>query len=379
MRMNVISVRALALDVGFQNQPLATSRVGAPMGRWPMYSERRSSWAWPTKKVFVRIESQDGTIGWSYTNGGEVVALIIESQFARLATNEPIDSLSDFWDQMMFSILPVDRSGFAMMAIAAVDIALWDLKAKMEGKSLVELLGGVRQERLTTYATTTNPEALADDGWWGLKAAMPFGLEGGADGMDENVQLMRRFRDAAGDDSRIMLDSYMSWNADYTLAFAEKCNSLDLYWIEDPLPPYDLAGFRKIKETAGDSIRLALGNFCFSRWDCELLVREGLVDVLQPDVAWAGGVTECLRILEMAEAADIPVILHNTYEQPWAVALAGSCQDDLIIEFVDRGPESQIYSLMGPSLRQDSGCVEVPLSTDGNTPPPEVVSQFQNA
>ena len=377
--MNIVSVQALALDVGFQNQPLATSRVAAPMSRWQKYSAQRSSWAWLTKKVFVRVESQDGAVGWSFTNGGEVVALIIESQLSRLTTNGPIESIPDLWDQMMFAILPVDRSGFVMMAIAAVDIALWDLKAKMEGKSLVELLGGLRQERLTTYATTTNPEALAEDGWWGLKAAMPFGLEGGAEGMDENVQLMQRFRDVAGADSRIMLDSFMSWDADYTLAFAEKCDSLDLYWIEDPLPPYDLTGFRKIRETAGDSIRLALGNFCFSRWDCELLIREGLVDVLQPDVAWAGGITECLRILDTAEAADIPVILHNTYEQPWAVALAGSRQDDPIIEFVDRGPQSQIYSLMGPALRQDSGYVEVPLSTDGNTPPPEVVTQFSNA
>ena len=107
--------------------------------------------------------------------------------------------------------------------------------------------------------------------------------------------------------------------------------------------------------------------------------REGLVDVLQPDVAWAGGITECLRILEMAKAADVPAILHNTYEQPWAVALAGTRQEDPIIEFVDRGPRSQIYSLMGPALHQDSGRVEVPISTDGNTPLPEIISQFSNA
>ena len=81
----------------------------------------------------------------------------------------------------------------------------------------------------------------------------------------------------------------------------------------------------------------------------------------------------------MAKAADVPVILHNTYEQPWAVALAGTRQDDPIIEFVDRGPRSQIYSLMGPALRQDSGRVEVPISTDGNTPPPEIISKFSNA
>ena len=376
--MKVTSVKALALDVGFQNAPLATERVAAPMSRWPQYAESRSSWMWPTKKVFVRLESDEGIVGWSVTNGGEVVALIINSLFARLVTNSPIDSISEFWDQMTNALLPVDRSGFAMMAVSGVDIALWDLKAKSKGVSLVNLLGGAKEESVKTYATTTSPELHANKGWWGLKAPMPYGIEGSDEGMVKNIDLMHKFRDAAGKDGRIMLDAFMAWDVDYTLRFLEQSNHLDIFWIEDPLPPQDLDGFRQIKKVAGDSIRLALGNFCFSRWDCQVLIRERLVDFLQPDIAWVGGITEALRILDMAKAAKIPIIFHNTFEQPWAVSMASACQDKAVIEFVDRGSESQIYSLMGPTLHRQDGCVWVPNSTRGNTPPEDIEAQFDN-
>jgi len=374
--MRIVSIKARAIDCGFQNQILQTSRVASPMSRFPKFGEKRASWMWPTKKVFVRIESDAGEIGWSCTNGGEIVALIVNEHLSRLLTGERADDLSDIWDQMFFSLLPCDRSGFSMMAIAGIDIALWDLTAKTRGCPLVDLLGGPQRDRLPVYATTPQPERQAGRGWCGLKAAAPFGPETGGQGFEANIDYMRRFRDLAGPDVPIMIDAFMAWDADYTLRFAEATEALDLDWIEDPLPPYDLDGMRRVKKGLGNRVRLALGNFTFNRWDCATLLQEGLVDILQPDVAWAGGITETLRILELAQDAGVPVILHNTCEQPWALALAAARQAEGSVEFVDRGEASELYSLMGPRVLIEDGWLSVRSDATGNLPQDNILSHF---
>lgn len=376
--MKIKSVGAVAIDVGFRKQSLQTNRVASPMSRWPQFAEKRSSWMWPTRKTFVRIESSDGLVGWSCTNGGEVTSMIVRDHLARIVEGREIADIGEVWDQMFNSLLPFDSSGFSLMAIAGIDIALWDLKAKHQETALVELLGGSRRTQMHCYATTDQPETHADQEWWGLKAAMPYGIEAGDEGLAANLATMRRFRDVAGEQRHIMLDAFMSWDADYTLRFAEEAAGLDIFWIEDPLPPYDLKGLRRIKEGTDGRVRLALGNFCFHRWDCEVLLQEKLVDILQPDVAWAGGITECLRILAMAEAARVPVILHNTYEQPWALALAAARQSLPIVEFVDRGTSSELYGLMGKEIPRQNGKAAVPRNRDGNRPPPHVLAHFED-
>lgn len=377
--MKIKSITAAAVDTGFQKQSLQTTRVASPMSRWPRFAERRSSWMWPTKKAFVRIESTDGVVGWSCTNGGEITTSIVSDQLSRLIEGreiETIDDIADAWDQMFSALLPFGSAGFSMMAVAGVDIALWDLKSKTENKPLVDLLGGSRRTEMHCYATTDQPELQSAPDWWGLKAAMPFGLEAGEEGLRSNVDTMHRFRAVAGNNRHVMIDAFMAWDADYTLRFAEAARDLRIFWIEDPLPPHDLEGLRRIRECAKNDIRLALGNFCFHRWDCELLLREKLVDILQPDVAWAGGITECLRIVAMAEAAHVPVILHNTYEQPWALAIAASRQSVPIVEFVDRGETSDLYCLMGAEVGRENGRVAVPRHHEGNYPPSHVLSHF---
>jgi L-rhamnonate dehydratase len=374
--MRIASVSAIAFDAGFQRQDLLTRRIASPMSRWPRFAERRASWMWPFKKAVVRVVDTDGCVGWSCTNGGEVVALIINRQLARIAEGAEVEDYAALWSQMFHSLLPFDRSGLAGMAVGAVDIALWDLRARRAGVALVDLLGGARVDSMTCYATTTAPEAQAPIPWWGLKAAMPHGPEAGADGLAENVALLRRFREAAGPDRRVMLDAYMAWDADYTLRLSEAATDLDIYWIEDPLPPQDIDGLRRLRARGGPGLRLALGNFCFNRWDCKALLDEGLVDVLQPDVAWAGGVTEALEIIAMAGKAGVPVILHNSYEQPWALALAAATIPDPVVEFVDRGAVSELYGLMGSPPARYGGRIAAPTARSGNRPPPPLQALF---
>lgn len=376
--MKIASITARAVDVGFQKQALQTTRVASPMSRFPRFAEQRSSWMWPTKKTFVRIEGDDGTVGWSCTNGGEIVEMIVNAHLARLLTGEDATGIETLWDQMVAALLPNDRSGFAMMAVAAIDIALWDLKSRATGRALVDLLGGAKYDTLSYYITTPQPEAVAGQTRRGLKAAAPFGPEAGAEGLQENIALMRRFTEAAGPGNPVMIDAFMAWDADYTLRFAEAARDLPLAWIEDPLPPNDIDGMLKVRREMDPDLPLALGNFAFSYADCAELMHHGLPGILQPDVAWAGGITETLRILELAKDAGLPVILHNSCEQPWALAIAAARQEDPLVEFVDRGSASPLYRLMGDQPSMADGKVAVPNSVSGNSPPEVALSSFTN-
>ncbi|UWQ19821.1 enolase C-terminal domain-like protein [Jannaschia sp. M317] len=374
--MKILAVTARAVDCGFQKQALQTSRVASPMSRFPQFAERRSSWMWPTKKVFLRIETEDGLTGWSCTNGGEVVELILNAHLARLLDGQDAGDIDLLWDQMVAALLPNDRSGFAMMAVAAVDIALWDLRAKRAAVPLVDVLGGARTDTLRTYATTPQPDALAGGAWAGLKAAAPYGPEAGAEGLAENVALMHRFAKAAGPETPIMIDAFMAWDADYALRFAEAMADLPLAWLEDPLPPNDIDGLIRLRDGMDPSVPLALGNFAFSRSDCAELMRAGVAGILQPDVAWAGGITEALRILDMAAETDTPVILHNTCEQPWSLSLAAARQDDALVEFVDRGAQSPLYGLIAPHPDIQAGQTPVPRDAAGYRPAEVALSAF---
>ena len=372
--MKIVSVTARAIDVGFQRQALQTTRVASPMSRFPRFAEQRSSWMWPTKKTFVRIETDDGLIGWGCTNGGEIVELIVNAHLSRLLIGEEASQIETLWDQMAAALLPNDRSGFAMMAVAAIDIALWDLKARREDRPLADLLGGTTKDTLEVYVTTPTPESANTLTHRGLKAAAPYGPEAGDDGLQANVELMRRFAKAAGPDTPIMIDAFMAWDADYTLRFAEATSDLALAWIEDPLPPNDIEGMLKLRRELDPDIPLALGNFAFSLADCAELIHHGLPGILQPDVAWAGGVTETLRILELASKTEVPVILHNSCEQPWALSIAAACQINPLVEFVERGENSPMYSLMGKRPDINNGQVAVPKAH--NTPPDIALASF---
>ncbi|MBV6634299.1 MAG: hypothetical protein KI788_00130 [Mameliella sp.] len=367
--MKITSITARAVDCGFNRQALQTSRVASPMSRFPRFAEQRSSWMWPTKKVFVRVTGEDGSTGWGCTNGGEIVEMIVNEHLSRLLLGEEVGDLALLNDQMTASLLPNDRSGFAMMAVAGVDVALWDLSAKAAEQPLVDLLGGTGVDDLPVYMTTPRPEAFSGGSFHGLKAAAPYGPESGQDGLQANVALMRRFAEAAGPDIPIMIDAFLAWDADYTLRFAEAVADLPVAWIEDPIPPQDIEGLQRIRNGMDPGIALALGNFAFSRADCADLLRAGVVGVLQPDVAWAGGITEALHILDLAKAARVPVILHNTCEQPWALALAAARQTNALVECVDRGETSALYELMAPRPDLSTGRVAISRDPQGNCPP----------
>ncbi len=355
--MAIVSIDVSLLEAGYLNSAIFQQKLATPMSPFPEFATRRSLWMWPPQKVITRITDSEGRVGVSMTNGGAVVATILRDQFARLLTGRDETKIDENWEIAFRSILPFDRSGFAMMAVSAIDIALWDLRAKREGRDIADMVGGRRAVELPAYTTTLSPERYAKSPFFGIKIPMVAGPSDGAAGVAENVDIIRRAREAAGPDRDVMLDAFMGWDVDYTLRMVEALAPYRVRWFEDPLSPADVGAYVRLKREAGDAITLALGNFCFSLWDCRALIETGVVSILQPDIAWCGGVTEALRIDQDARKAGLPIIFHNTSEQPWALSLSQALDTVTEVEYVDRDPGSMLHEMFQGSTGVADGKV----------------------
>lgn len=361
--MKVTQVDVYLLDAGYLQSPLFQRRVASPMSRFPDFAGQRATWMWPPQKVVTIVRGDGEQEGVSVTNGGPVVAAIVKNQFARLIAGRDCSDIPTIWEMCFSAVLPFDRSGFAMMAVAAIDIALWDLRTRTGAAGLLDLLGGRRHASLPAYVTTMRPEAFAASGFKGIKVPMPYGPEGGEEGVAANVAAVAAARAAAGPARDVTIDAFMAWDVDFTLRMAEALRPFRLRWIEDPLPPTDVEAYAVLHRRLAGETALALGNFCFSRWDCLQLLDAGVVGVLQPDVAWAGGLTECRRIAALAAARGVPVILHNAAEQPWAVTMGATLAGETEIEHVDRGDGSLLHGLFegGPAVVDGRVAYDAPV------------------
>lgn len=297
---------------------LSESVVANPMSIYPHYKERRSSWGtrWG-HEVLVRVETDDGLVGI----GGTAPAparLIVEGHFAHLLDGEDPADVERLWDQMYRSSLPYGRKGLAIMAISAVDIALWDLIGKAKGEPLYRLLGGHLHESLPVYATGNDVAWHQEFGFSRFKLAMPYGPADGWEGLKANVALVERSREQAGPDADIMLDCYMAWDVEYTLRMAELVRPYRVRWIEECLPPDDYEGYAELTRRV-EEMAVATGEHEYTRWGFRELVERRCCHIIQPDVAWCGGITEMRRIAALASARYVPVIPHAGGLQPWGI------------------------------------------------------------
>lgn len=217
------------------------------------------------------------------------------------------------WELMYYQTNRYGRRGAAIHAISGADIALWDLKGKAEGKPVCELLGGRRRETVRAYSsllfgdTPAETAQLARDGLeLGLTAFKfgwgPLGRDPGFD-----VELITAAREAIGPDRDLMVDAGHAWDLPTARSRAELFAPLGIGWLEEPLSQDDRRGYA---ELCRDSpVPIAAGEGDVTHWDFEDLIERGL-NVIQPDVAFCGGLTVCRRVTEMAERAGRRTVPH---------------------------------------------------------------------
>lgn len=293
--------------------------TATPMSAYPQFKQRRSSWRGPSSQtVYVEIVTDQGLVGVGETRGGAVTKAIIDEHLTLLLIGRDPRQIELLWDQMYRATLPYGRKGVPIMAISAIDLALWDLLAKDLDQPLYMLLGGAVRDSLPMYATHPDPRALAAEGYVGLKVPMAYGPADGLSGLRANLERVEDARSAVGPDVDLMVDCFMAWDVEYTLDFAHDVEPYRIRWIEESLSPDDYEGYAELRRRM-TKIRIATGEHEYTRWGFRELLERGCADVIQPDVTWAGGITEARRIAALASAFNIQVIPHAGALQPWTV------------------------------------------------------------
>lgn len=318
---------------------LVDTLIANPMSGHPAYRDKRSSWGIGVLgALVVEIETEDGTVGVATGSGGVPAAWIIRHHFARFVVGQDARNLNLIWDQLYRASLPYGRKGLPIMAISAVDLALWDLVGKVRGEPVYNLIGGLSRDEITFYCTGPAPEAVQALGFWGAKVPLPHSHFDGEEGLRRNVAFLAAHRDAVGPDFPLMVDCYMSLSVDYAIRLAEAARPLGIHWWEEVLSPDDVEGYRAIRQ-AHPTLRWTTGEHEYTRFGFRRLIEERLLDIVQPDVMWVGGMTELLRIAAHASAYDVAVVPHGS--GPYSYHFIASQTGPAFCEYVAASPDGR--------------------------------------
>ena len=333
---------------GDANHWLVDSLIANPMSGHPKYREKRSSWGVGVLgALVVEIETEDGTIGVATGSGGMPAAWLIRHHFARFLIGEDARNINRIWDSLYRASLPYGRKGLPVMAISAVDLALWDLVGKVRGEPVYNLIGGLSRDEITFYCTGPDAGAIKRMGFWGAKVPLPEGPFDGEDGLRRNVAFLSAQRAAVGAGFPLMVDCYMALDVPYAIRLADACKHLEIYWWEEVLSPEDVEGYRQIK-AAHPLLKWTTGEHEYTRYGFRNLIADRQIDILQPDVMWVGGLTELLRIAAHASAYDTPVVPHGS--GPYSYHFIASQTGPAFCEYVAASADGQSIAPVFGSL-----------------------------
>ena len=326
--MKIKDIHAVAVNLTPESKTkprvprIETDGFTSPMARYPEF--RRNDWNTEWTRLACVVTAEDGTWGLGMTVNGGPVLSIINDHFAPLLVGQNCVATEKLWDVMRRSSAPYHSAGLASYAISAVDNALWDLKGKLLGRPVYELLGGPQKDKIFCYASNTDISYGTENSiaWFlelGFKAVKLFarqGPESGIEGIRATEELVANTREQIGDDVELMLDAWMSFDVEYVVRLVEALKPYRLKWLEDYLLPEDMDSYFKVRERVPSQI-LATGEHWYTIHPFALAAGRGLVDILQPDVQWVGGVTALVRICHIAEAHGLSVISHAGMNYPY--------------------------------------------------------------
>jgi hypothetical protein len=196
------------------------------------------------------------------------------------------------------------------IALAAVDLALWDLRAA--GTGLVDTLGR-RRDSVPVYGSGVNrhytlKELVAQAERWASRGLTAAKIKVGLDDLAEDVERVAAVRATLGPDALLMVDANQLWDLPRAIRAAEAFRPYDPYWIEEPLPAADVAAYARLRESV--DVPIALGENTYTTYEFRDLLAAGACDIVQPNVVRVGGITPFLRIADLARTYDIPTFPH---------------------------------------------------------------------
>jgi L-alanine-DL-glutamate epimerase-like enolase superfamily enzyme len=377
--MRISAIRVIELrGTARLDGPLGREPLGKPADVYPEYrSENRGRAPEPAgprsvhvHQRFLQIETDEGLCGRVGPVEPQVACLARSRLGGHLLGEDPL-AVERLWD-VMFRTQAHGGAGLLLHAIGAVDCALWDLKGKWASVPVYRLLGGPTRDAIDAYAQTKgmshHPDhlvgearRLVDDGWRRLKVFLGYGPADGPAGMQRNVDVVRTLREGLGDEVEIMADAWRAWDYGYARDMLRRLAPFGLRWMEEPLPPEPVSALARLR---GQSpVPIAAGEHAGGRWGHKRLLDAAAVDVLQPDVCWAGGISETRKVVALASAAGVEVCPHTHLLPPTVHLLAGTSPGEAtLLEFpVFQQNYMAAFFLKDPP-RAERGAVALPPS-----------------
>jgi len=267
-----------------------------------------SSWS-STTLVLVHAHAE-GTTGLGYSFTHPAAADLIASRLrAQVVGRDPMD-IAGAWEAMLRDVRTLGEPGVGAEAISAIDNALWDLKARIIGISLAQLLGRCR-ESITVYGSGGSALDSTDRLQRELEEWVARGIGsvkmkvGRAPGQDRERVLAAR--EAIGPEIGLFVDASGSYHRKQALVMAEMFNEMDVSWLEEPVPSDDLEGLRLIRDRAPPGMQIAAGEYGYDAPYFERMLRAGAVDVLQADATRCLGISGFLQVASLCQAHLIPL------------------------------------------------------------------------
>ena len=241
--------------------------------------------------------------------------------------------------------------GVVIQALSGIDLALWDIAGRKAGLPVHRLLGGPTRDRVPGYYTGNDVEHGLKLGFSGVKISSFADARQGRDGMQSNVRKILDARRRAGTEPLLMLDALCAWDVPYTLQLAERAAEARLHFIEEPLLPDDIAGYSRLCRDVR-STRIASGEHEATLYGFAELLRNRAAHILQPDVTWSGGLTECRRISAAAEAAGVPLIPHRG-SSVYGITLILTSRSPMLAESFGTGDSgNELMELLTPKFEK---------------------------
>ena len=335
--------------------------------------------------VLIEVHTDQGITGIGSCSGnGQLIEVVVAEVLKPVLIGMDPCAIGSAWEQAYFGVgvRSFGSRGIGVVAMSGVDTALWDIRGKAEGRPVYELLGGACRNQVEVYATALYPEApaavvekalaLAERGFRGIKIKVGFDLE-------QDIEIVGAVRQALGDAFPLMTDANMGYELDVAQRAAAAFRELGSHWLEEPLFLEDVEGHARLKAQSG--IPIALGENLQMRFAFEGFLARDAVDILQPDVARAGGITEVCNIAALAGEHQRAVSLH-TYGDGIALAaslhLATAIENSAIMEFdcVENPLRSE---LLTEPLAPSRGIMKVPEGPGlGVTVDPSVLERYRH-
>ena len=281
--------------------------------------------------VIVEIFTDQGLVGIGNAALSPLVTKkLIDEYLAPLLIGADPWDVELLWQHMYRKTLPFGRKGVALVAISAIDIALWDLMGKSAKQPVFRLMGGRTKPRIPVYASrlySVPLEQLAKEaasykaeGYKGVKLRFGWGPDDGAAGMQRNIELVRTVRAAVGDEVDVMADAYMGWSLDYAKRMMPLLDPFNLRWLEEAINPDDVHGYTELRRFGRTPI--AAGEHEFTIYGFRQMIEAKALDYIQFDTNRVGGLTAARKIQALAEAYSIPVVPHAGQMHNYHVVMA---------------------------------------------------------